>query len=296
MAERSPLVRFGQGSTLYTFSNVLTWNDNFRTLKSQTQQLPGVSGGYDVLGTRRGASAIGIVNASVMLASSSPAYQQTLRDAINALPTWGKQPLYMQPADPTKDIRWCMARCLDVPEQQDADADTDYMQTVKLKFEISDPRWLSFPGAWYWDDGTLWGAKNWVTPRSSSASINASSTITLTNNGNAPTPITIRVSATADVVNLEMQQLGSAGQLLNGWRYENTLASATADRLTVDGERLTVQHDQTTGAGIISGYPYFTRLGGNGFIVLEPGSNTIDVNGTFVGNVSVEIDYYDAWR
>jgi len=296
MAERSPFLRFGFGSTSYLFSNVTRWNDNFRAKKSQTQRLMGVSGGVDVYGNRSTPSDVGVVNITVVLAASTPAQMQNLRDALNTLPAWGKQPLFMQPSDSAKDLRWCMARCLDVPEQQEADGDTDYLQEVKLKFEVTDPRWLSWPGTpWYWDDGTLWGAKSWVTPRYSSTSVNASTTISLTNNGNTPTPLVMRIAATADVTNFELGLLSATGAVLNGFRYETTLASATSDLLTVDGESLSVLHDQRTGAGIASGYPYFTRLGGNGFITLPPGTWALDVNGTFTSNVTVEIEYYDGW-
>jgi hypothetical protein len=290
------IARFGTGTNTYAFYNVTAWSDNFGNYVPNVSRLMGVSGGVSQYGSRPAPREVGSVSVTTMLTAATPRDMQTQLDNIRKMGSWGVQDLWLIPDDPTLPPRFCLASTNGIPVAHNAENFTETMISVTLTFQVADPRWLSYPGTvWYWDDGTLWDAKNWVEPRSTSTTINASSTVSLTNNGNTPTPLVIRVTATANVSNFEMTLLDNTGAIINGFRYENTLASATADVLTVDSETLSVLHDQTTGAGIASGYPYFTRLGGNGFIILPPGTWTLDVNGTFTSNVTLDIEYYDAW-
>lgn len=290
------ITKFGTGTNTYTFYNITAWNDNFGAYVPKVDRLMGVSGGLDQYGRRAAPREVGSVSITTMLTATSPRDMQSQLDNIRKMGTWGVQPLWFIPDDMTLPPRFCMARVNNLPVSRSADQFTETLISLTLTFQVADPRWLSWPGTpWYWDDGTLWGAKSYVSSRYSSSSINASSTISLTNNGNTPTPLVIRVAAANNVTSFELGLIGDNGAIVNGFRYTTTLASATSDLLTVDGENLSVLHDQRTGAGIASGYPYFTRLNGNGFIQLPPGTWTLDVNGTFVGNVTVEIDYYDAW-
>jgi len=290
------IARFGTGTNTYTFYNITAWSDNFGAYVPSVSRLMGVSGGVSQYGRRPAPREVGNVSVTTMLTATSPRDMQTQLDNIRKMGSWGVLDLWLYPDDPTLPPRFCFATTNGIPVIDNADQFRETLLSVTLAFQVADPRWLSWPGTpWYWDDGTLWGAKSWVSPRYSSTSVNASTTISLTNNGNTPTPLVMRIAATADVTNFELGLLSATGAVLNGFRYETTLASATSDLLTVDGETLSVLHDQRTGAGIASGYNYFKRLGGNGFIALPPGTWSLDVNGTFTSNVTVEIDYYDAW-
>ena len=292
------ITKFGMSAPkLYSFNYVQTYSDNFKAATPRVDRLMGVSGGLSQYGRNPAPGEVGKVTLSFMLKAYDRSEMTAKRDAVNAMRWWGEQLLWLQPTNyPTEVQRFCRAVVNDIQMPEEPARHTDLHQRVTMNFQVADPRWLSWPGSlWYWDDGTLWDAQNWVEPRYSSTSINASSTISLTNNGNTPTPLVIRVTAANNVTNFELTLLSDTGAIVNGFRYENTLASATSDLLTVDGESLSVLHDQRTGAGISSGYPYFTRLGGNGFILLPAGTHTLDVNGTFSGNVTVEIEYFDAW-
>jgi len=292
------IARFGTTTgKRYDFYNITAWNDNFGNYVPNVSRLMGVSGGISQYGTRPAPREVGNVSITTMLTAASLRDMQTQLDNIRKMGAWGVQDLWLIPDDPTLPHRFCMASTNGIPISRNADQFTETLISVTLAFQVADPRWLSYPGSgiWYWDDGSVWDTPTWVEPRYTSTSINASSTISLTNNGNTATPLVIRVKATNNVTNLEMNLLSETGAILNGWRYETTLASATADLLTVNGENLSVLHDRTTGSGISSGYNYFKRLGGNGFITLPTGTWTLDVNGTFAGNVRVEIEYYDGW-
>jgi len=292
------ITKFGMASPkLYTFNYVQTYSDNFKAATPRVDRLMGVSGGLSQYGRNPAQGEVGKVTLSFMLKAYDRSEMTAKRDAVNAMRWWGEQLLWLQTTNyPTEVMRFCRAVVNDIQMPEEPARHTDLHQRVTIIFQAADPRWLAWPGTpWSWDDGTLWGAKNWVTPRFSSTTINAASTIALTNNGNAPTPLIIRVRAAANVTNFELGLLSDTGAIVSGFRYANTLASATSDLLTVDGEALSVLHDQRTGAGISSGYPFFTRLNGNGFIQLPPGTSTLRVSGSFSGNVALEIDYYDAW-
>lgn len=292
------ITQFGDGGNyVYAFSLQQTYSDNFKDTRPQVDRLMGVSGGVSQYGKNAPPRETGKVTLSFYLKAYDRAEMSAKRDAVNKMATWGEQLLWLRPTNyPTDPVRFCRAVINSIQMPEEPAKHTDLHQRVTVIWQVTDPRWLSWPGTvWYWDDGTLWDAANWVEPRYSSTSVNASTTVSLTNNGSTFTPLVIRVRATANVTNFELTLRDATDAVVNGFRYENTLASATTDVLTVDGENLSVLHDKTTSSGIETGYPYFTRLGGNGFIVLPPGTWSLKVGGTFTSNVTLEIDYYDAW-
>ncbi len=292
------ITKFGMVSPkLYNFSLQQTVDTNFRAAKSKYDTLMGVSGGLSQYGRNAPPGEMGRVTMSFVLKAYDRADMTAKRDAVEAMRWWGEQLLWYRPTNyPTEVMRFCRATVKDVVVSEKPAKHTDLHQPVTVIWDVGDPRWLSWPGdIWYWDDGTLWDAEDWVEARYSSTTVNASSTISLTNNGNAPTPLVIRVTATANVSNFELLLLDDTGAVINGFRYENTLESSTNDVLTINSENLSILHDKTTSTGIQSGYPYFARIGGNGWLVLPSGTHTLEVNGTFTSNVTVEIEYYDAW-
>jgi hypothetical protein len=216
-----------------------------------------------------------------------------LRDDIKQVIGWGVKKLWMQPSDPTAKPRWTWARInnINIPERRDRH--TDLWQKVTLSFQCSDPRWYSHPSAWLLDsdevldDGLTVGGY-----RASSTSVNDGSTISLTNNGTTSAPLYLRFDAGSNAVtNLRVSLRDESDVEIGRWRFEDTLNSGQI--LEVDSTALSVTVTDTTTDGR---YDAFTPAKGNGFLELPSGTNTLVIDGSFTGNVSVFADYLDAWR
>lgn len=292
------LVKFGAGEFEYVIPTFQAeYKDNFMDAVPRTARMPGMSGGVDAFGKRPAPSEIGSVQAGWTLVSDEdPTGMTALRDAARKMLAWGKLPLWMQTSnDGVDDLRFCMARLNNLDIAENRDRLTDYWQKVKAIWQVNDPRWLGWPSMDYYGDGTNWDdGGTWAGPRLATT-VNNGTTLTLTNNGTTKAPVKFRFKDTTDTVaNLELARMDQNGNLVEGFIWGGLLAAN--DALVVDGHSPMRVIYEDAALGHRSGYPEFTRLGGKGFIYLEPGANTIEVAGVFSGAVSVEIEWFDAWK
>jgi hypothetical protein len=292
------LLRFGAGETLYSIPQFQSdYSDNFGDAVPRTVRMPGMDGGYDNFGRRRTPVEIGSVRASWTLESDSDKTGMTaLRDAVRKMHSWGALPLWMHSSDAANDDeRFVVARISNVNIPEDRDGLSDFWQRVTVVWQARDPRWLSWPGMDYYGDGTNWDdGGTWAGPRVDSSVLDGS-VLTIIYHGTAPTPTRWRFyDAAHDVTDLELRRLNFSGHTLDGFRWGGTLAAL--DALVVDGHDPPRVIYEDALSGHRSGYAEFQPLGGNGFIYLDPGVNTIEVSGEFSGLVDFECEYFDGWR
>lgn len=290
------LLYFGEGSHVFQLPAYQgDYRDNFASLRTRSDTAPGMDGGLDMFGVLAAPAEVGLITANFTLHSNTRAGMTALRDALAVMTTWGKRPLWMQPADPDEAPRFCRARVRSISMPEKRAQHTDLIQPVTITWEANDPRWLSWPDAVFWDDpGLVWDDFTWVEATVIEEEANNGTIITLTNNGSAPAPVLIRVLTGAETVtNIGVKLEGSQSQALMHWRWNNTLGPG--DFLVVDSHAPPTVI-ASTAAGTDSGYADFERVAGPGFIVLRPGVNTLIVEGTFSDDVTLEFEYYHAWR
>lgn len=297
------LTKFGADASGGSFARQWTftvhqtqYNDNFGNTKSRVSTAPGLDGGFDQFGPKRFAHSVGNVRQTLILHDDGQdsTLMTGLRDAVRRAQDWGRQPLFMQPSDSTDPIRFCMAKLdnVQIPEARHLHA--DLVQPVVLIFNVNDPRWMSLPDAdaVYWDDGSTWDpGEDWEEPRYTSSTVATGAAISLTNNGTAATPIRIKVTAGAGPttsIGFELENIEN-GATLTGFLYTKALASG--DELVIDSN-----FDPTVRHNGASDYANFEPVAGSGFIMLPPGTHTINVTGVYTGNHTVDIEYFDSWR
>ncbi|MCL4256837.1 MAG: phage tail family protein [Anaerolineae bacterium] len=278
----------------YEFAYDQEYRDNFADVLARTSRVVGVSGGVDDFGRGVALSEVGNIQAGFFLISDDdPAGMTALRDDLKKLLSWGVKKLWMQPSDPNAQPRWTWARVnnINIPERRDRH--TDLWQKVTLSFQCADPRWYSHPTAWLLDRGEVLDDGLTVGGyRASSTSVNDGSTLTLTNNGTTFTPLYLRFDAGANsVTDLRVSLRDAEDVEIGRWVFADTLTGGQI--LEVDTTALSVTVTDTITAGR---YNAFTPLKGNGFLELSSGTNTLIINGTFTGNISLYADYLDAWR
>lgn len=167
------LLRFAGGGHNYTFSQFQrAYRDNFSNLVTQTNRVPGVSGGFNERGDDPLSSAIGDISIQIRLVANTRDEMTALRDQVKEMASWGMQRLFMQPSDPNLGERWCDAviNNIDMPEKRHEH--TDLWQEVSINFHVPFPFWHEIGTEnWSWGDGTLWGSKDWggsATPKACS--------------------------------------------------------------------------------------------------------------------------------
>ncbi len=278
----------------YTFAYDQDYRDNFADVLARTSRVVGVSGGVDEFGGGVALSEVGNIQASFFLISEdSRDGMTTLRDDLKKIMGWGVKKLWMQPSDPTAKPRWTWARVnnINIPERRDRH--TDLWQKVTLSFQCADPRWYSHPSAWLLDSGEVLDDGLTVGGyRASSTSVNDGSSLTLTNNGSTTTPLYLRFDAESNAVtNLRVSLRDVSDVEIGRWRFEDTLSAGQI--LEVDSTALSVTVTDTTTDGR---YDAFNPSKGNGFLELPSGTNTLVIDGSFTGNITLYADYLDAWR
>jgi len=285
------LLRFVWEGGSYLFPGQVTIQPHQSNAVTRTTRLPGLSGGHDEYGDEAAPLAIGDIRATWWLdvrREGKPMVE--LRDTVLSMVDAGAGWLVADFEGRPRRIR---IRENNINISIDNKKMAHVVQKVEANFQAKDPRWVSKPGAIYFDEGYSFNTGQiFGGSRYSSASVTGGDVITLVNNGNARTPLYMRVKMTsATPTQIEASHVLPGGRVVAGWRWiKPTVAN---DVLIVDAARGKVIHDATT--GIVSGYPQWTPLYGKGFIMLRPGSNRIELAG-WAGNVTVEMDYDDAWR
>jgi hypothetical protein len=137
----------------YTFPPQSSGSDNFLEVIANTQRIPGVDGGYDAFGTRRSNQAIGNINAEWWLQNGS---MTTLRDTVGAIAGWGKQRLFTDVWDNTRqDKRWTWARINNLRAPENVKTLPHQQQKVTASFQVNEPGWKGGQKLIYMDEGHI---------------------------------------------------------------------------------------------------------------------------------------------
>lgn len=255
----------------------------FTDIVQRTSRLPGLSGGYDELGTGLGPSEVGSVRCRFLLAGGSRDQITAMRDTLNTLPSFGSRKLWMQPADQSQLARYCNARCINVQAPENAKMH-DLNQWVTVNFQVSYPRWLRDEGQeLIWGEGT-WGEQNWGGNYPTFNITAADQEISITNDGNAIALARFVFTATSGGSNLSIQRM------IDGSAVESISVNQSFvldDVLNVDSRRLLVQHE---GVGIYSSLTYDHPA----WIQLPGGVNTLRVS-TTSGTGILRVIYAHTW-
>lgn len=137
------LLRFGSGSTLYTFNpdDQVQLRDNFRNAVPRTSRLPGLSGGFDEYGIMPAPTEIGNVQMTFWLLATDAADMQDKKEAIGSMLGFGKKRLYKQPVNPVDGERYCEARINTIDyNERSSDRPDKYLQ-VTIHFQVDNPHW-----------------------------------------------------------------------------------------------------------------------------------------------------------
>lgn len=285
------VVRFGN----YTFPIYQSaLRDNFKNTVPKLTRLAGMSGSFNEYGRFRAPLEAGKLDFSFHLVSRTREGMEANRDAVEGLVELGLQQFVIQPSDPAADQRFCFATTNNISVGENLAGNTDLIQPVTMVLSTEDPRWISWPSGVYIGDSLTIG-DSWVIggARVTNTSVSNGTTITAINNGTAETPVLIQVMATPGTASLiEIAHLNDIGEAINKWRWVGNLEAG--ETLIVDSHDPSVYHIDN----LIKkrAFHQMTRLVGDGFIVLKPGANTLQVTGAFSSTVRVELDYYDAWR
>jgi hypothetical protein len=302
MSEMTRLLRFGAGARVYNFpaEGQRDYVDNFLRGESYIVRTAGMDGGIDQARGLPAPRESGLIQAEITLLAPTRANMTALRDTLKRMQRWGLQRLTMITSDESgTDFpaeRYCWAKIIDAQMREERGQHTDLWQPVVVALEVPDPRWYSWAGMEYWGDGSEFDdGGNWPGPRVSEA-VGDGDEVALENEGTALTPALLRLNHAANTVeNLTVRLLGESGETISGFRYK--AVAGDGEMLIVDagieGGANRIVIDRAT--GMESGWPDFEILGGMGFILLEPGENVIRINGDFSGDVTLEVEFAEAW-
>lgn len=266
------LKRFGEtgSSQVYGFpqSRQQTYLDNFGDLVTKTNRMAMSHGGFDELGSGRGLSEIGNVQAEYMLLFNSYEDATDQLDAIRQMNDWGVQRLFMQPVDQGATERWCLARVNDISGGQNVQNMPHKFQRVKVTFQVADPFWYTSGNQALWDATYDWnGAIDW--DGTGLTTVTGSGSLTVTNNGNAFTLGRFVAQVTgAQAFNQLIVRRTVNGGAVDQWVINR--AFAQNDVVEVDPRKQWV---------LINGYDRFSafQFRHPDWLRLLPGSNTITV-------------------
>lgn len=283
------LLRYDGGDNgIYTFKEVIQWEDNFLDLRPQTETMAGLPGGFDALGYDAAPSKVGRVDAQIMLTAQNPAEMTALKDDISRIGGWGKQRLYRQPDDLTLAVRWCNARVVDLKWSEKAGECTDYNQVVNLLFEVPDARWYVTVGnAPLWN-GTTWNGSTWGGGADTAYSGASALNLSITSKGTAPSPPLI------------IMQCGAAQTITNPV-IERIVNGAAVERVKLNG---TIGNNQIW---VVDCRSLATKLNGqdvyddlerkrSNWLSIAPGANTIRFTSSSTGDAgTVRVQYDEAY-
>lgn len=319
----------------YTFENGMTAEANFTDLISSWSTVIDADGQFDNQLNSRGKQSVGTISATFMLVGENPTIMRKKRDALAALVGKGPQPLWYITEDIEQSPRYCRARLrsLDMSEQAE---DVDTIQTVKISWNVSLPRWFSRPHVNYLGYSDFSGSTAIVDqetyylnynaqieigqfismPRVLDAMVRDGSEIEVCNLGNAPAIVVLKIRGSRQWDVSEGLTIGDPGVYADSYG-SLTLKKPTVTRINSIGaiidqfmwsNTLTVNEVLEVNSKLSSvtlyGYPNFESSGyssfiaqeNEGFIYLDPGLNTIRINGTFSDGFGfMSIDWDDAW-
>lgn len=271
------------------------YQDNFADFVTATERLPGVSGGYDALGTRATPSEVGNVRVDFWLIAPTPAQMRAKVDAVRRWGDLGVQRLVLDPYN-GEAMRWCYARVNSIQMSEAVLSAPHRQQKTQVNFQVPTPFWYSTPtGGWLWDDGSLYNAPGlvWGGARTTH-SISHNTSISLTNNGTAPAALSFDITAGGTTSSIGATLIAPNGIPSVGFDWLGTLA--TGEVLMIDGSTWSVQVRRADG-GLRDAYAQFQpRDDTAGFIALPPGTHTLRWSGTYAASATLTTDYYDTWR
>jgi hypothetical protein len=295
MANGTRITRFRTYEHEYVFDESASvflqdWQDNFGDGVPDTRRMGGMNGGFDNYGAQPFPIEIGNVRMNVTLSAETEDEMTALLDGIRQMSWWGKGRLYMQPADPDADERWCWAKCQGITSAHNFKKHTDLMMHVPINFQVSDPYWYSqgsFP--WLWGDGTIWGEAPWGGAFVDVPCAGLTTDFTHAREGNAPVRarVTVTTGPGETVQNFTVQRLAS-GIVMDEMKYTGILPQNST--LDLDAWAMQVLLDASnayTTAFTTKRLDWFTLL---------PGNNSIRVKMANIGDAcTVTIRNYEAW-
>lgn len=276
------LKRFGIGTNVYTFPTDKQFNYqcDFDKLKTYMSGLPGIHGGFSALGSGRGKAGVGTVEFEVLLEFSNLSDATDKVDSLRQMQDWGLQPLFMQPEVGSE--RFCWARLVRTPLDQDVHDVPHLRQRMPLTFEVPDPFWYTAGVERLWDDGSLWDAGSWDGSASAPAAttVTTSGTLSVTVGGKifALARLIVENNSAAAASNPKIRRLVN-GAVVDEVEWIGTLAAG--EFLEIDARRQTVIR---VGTDVYSTFE--TPLNPDWFR-LYPGTNSIECFITGTSDFSV---------
>jgi len=181
------LTQFGETGSSQAYGFPLTqcsYLDNFGDLVTKTNRMAFANGGFDELGTGRGLSEIGSVQAEFWLHYDSYEDATDKLDAFRQMNDWGVQRLFMQPIDQAATERWCLARVNDISNGMNVQNMPHKRQRIKVTFQVADPFWYTYGNQALWDSTYQWESEiTW--DGTGFTTVTGSGSLSITNNGNA---------------------------------------------------------------------------------------------------------------
>lgn len=286
------VLRFGS----YVFPETQAgFSDNFKNAVTKTTRLAGTSGAFNEYGSYPEPTEGGTVQFNFTLVEYTIGNMQAKRDAINALRWKGQQPLFVQPGNSYAARRFCMAKLSNINMPQRLDRHTDVFQPVTLNFTVEDPRWLAYPNASYVGDEAIVGSGTTVAADRVAMGVVPGTQYTLpTNNGNTETPVFLRILRVgSNASTITLKHYAPDMTLLQYWIWDGGL-TVSGDELWVDSHDASVWKVSN---GVMSpAFANFRSFVGDGFLLLYPGANRIELGGSGWTSLNIRMSYYDAWK
>lgn len=289
------LLRFGSGSTLYTFSpdDQVQLRDNFRNVVPRTSRLPGLSGGFDEYGVSPAPTEIGNVQVTFWLIATSEADMQEKKEAVGSMVGFGKKRLYKQPVYDAAGERYCEARVNSIEFNERAGERPDKYLQVKVNFQVDNPHWYrigteapSYNDGSTYNSGVIYGG----TPVTQNI-VGLDNSFSVTPDGNAITQprILISIPATKSATNIRIQRLLN-GSVVDQVRYAGTLVAGDLYEINARAYSIFLNG--------VDGYDDDFTFSTSGWLRLIGGvSNTIRVLMDNAGDeIDLELRYYEAFN
>jgi len=287
----SAITRFVAPEGEYIFGLLENWSDNFGELDIKMSGVSGADGAIDEYGAIRAPKKQGRITLTVNIKARSALEATQFSDALYKIVTWSKGRLYMQPADPHADERWCEARLVSIPRKLDLNNHDDYHYPVKLTFATDFPYWLTQGlSPWTWGDGTQWGTKSWGDVGSQQICTGTQTDFTITRNGTASVLPTISVLCAAgqSTSGITIQRLRGI-QIIDEVVWNDALVQG--DNLIIDAWNWTVTRNG------IAAYDHRFSEKLLRWLQLDSGDNSIRVIQPLSGDTcTVSMTYLETWN
>lgn len=269
------------------------WSTNFRSLRTSTMTVPGVSGGFDLYGAEAAPSQVGVVSVEYYIDDPDPMVMWASKEFLSYITAAGRGRLWLRPQAPGDPHVWCTARVQDAPRIERVDDNTDHYAKVTIVFEAAESRWYdlqSFDGVplWdngeLWDDGALWGGGA-GTPYSGASS---PLVIEVTNPGTADVYPTIRLTcASGEEITNPLIERWTNGELVDSVQYIGAIEET--ESLSIVCRSLTAIKDVD--------YVYnYLEFSSSQWITLPPGVSEIQISSADVGDAgSVKVQFEGAY-